>query len=212
MGILDTIRDLVVTVDTVADRIEVDTQDIQGRLPAALVSGRIDASVGAMAANVLTASALATDAVTEVAGGVWNALTASYVVNGSFGERVLRSTNTQSEVAVTGSGHVASVLHSSEANSITVGAFANDSITGSALAASASTEIATATRTSAMTESYRTAGALPTLEQAMFELLAHMGDSSISGTTKTLKKIDGTAAKTFTLDSATTPTSITELT
>jgi hypothetical protein len=50
--------------------IETDTQDIQARLPAALVSGRIDASVGAMAANVLTASALATDAVTEIQSGL----------------------------------------------------------------------------------------------------------------------------------------------
>jgi hypothetical protein len=39
-----------------------------------------------------------------------------------------------------------------------------------------------------------------------------MGEASIAGTTKTLKKIDGTTAKTFTLDSSTTPTSITETT
>jgi hypothetical protein len=44
--------------------------DIQSRLPAALVSGRMDASVGAMAANTLTASALATDAVAEVQSGL----------------------------------------------------------------------------------------------------------------------------------------------
>lgn len=50
--------------------IETDTQDIQSRIPAALVSGRIDASVGAMAANTLTASALATDAVTEIQSGL----------------------------------------------------------------------------------------------------------------------------------------------
>ena len=43
--------------------------DIQSRIPAALVSGRMDASVGAMAANTLTASALATDAVTEIQSG-----------------------------------------------------------------------------------------------------------------------------------------------
>lgn len=43
---------------------------ITGKLPAALVSGRIDASVGAMAANTLTASALATDAVTEIQAGL----------------------------------------------------------------------------------------------------------------------------------------------
>jgi hypothetical protein len=44
--------------------IETDTQDIQGRLPAALVSGRIDASVGAMAANVVTDTAINTGALT----------------------------------------------------------------------------------------------------------------------------------------------------
>ncbi len=38
---------------------------LDGRIPAALVSGRMDASVGAMAANTFTASALASDAVDE---------------------------------------------------------------------------------------------------------------------------------------------------
>ena len=47
-----------------------DTNDIQSRLPAALVSGRMDASVGAMAAGTMTASALATDAVNEIADGI----------------------------------------------------------------------------------------------------------------------------------------------
>jgi hypothetical protein len=45
-GILDTIRDLVVVVDGVVDAIEVDTQDIQSRLPASLQDGRIVAYVG----------------------------------------------------------------------------------------------------------------------------------------------------------------------
>lgn len=36
---------------------------IKARLPAALVSGRMDSSVGAMAANVVTAAAIATDAI-----------------------------------------------------------------------------------------------------------------------------------------------------
>lgn len=44
---------------------------IDQRLPAALVSGRIDAHVGAMAANTLTASALATDAVNEIIGATY---------------------------------------------------------------------------------------------------------------------------------------------
>lgn len=42
-----------------------DTNDIQARLPAALVSGRLDASVGAMAASVLTAAAIASAAFTS---------------------------------------------------------------------------------------------------------------------------------------------------
>ena len=50
--------------------IETDTQDIQSRLPAALVSGRMDSSVGAMASNVMTAAALASDAVTEIQSGL----------------------------------------------------------------------------------------------------------------------------------------------
>lgn len=44
--------------------VQTDTDDIQTRLPAALVSGRMDSSVGAMAASVLTATAIATDAIT----------------------------------------------------------------------------------------------------------------------------------------------------
>ena len=50
------------TVKTATD-VETDTADIQTRLPAALVSGRIDASVGAMAAGTVTAAAIATGAI-----------------------------------------------------------------------------------------------------------------------------------------------------
>ena len=54
------------TAQTAGD-IMADTNDIQTRLPAALVGGRIDASVGAMAANVLTASAVADAAIDRAA-------------------------------------------------------------------------------------------------------------------------------------------------
>jgi hypothetical protein len=67
--------------------------------------------------------------------------------------------------------------------------------------------------TTEMTQSYRATGAAPTLAEANFELIAHMGESSISGTTKTLKKLDGsTTAKVFTLNDADEPTSVTETT
>ena len=73
--------------------VQADTDDIQTRLPAALVSGRMDSSVGAVAANAITAAAiadgaidaatfavgaldaaaLAADAGTEIAAAVWAA-------------------------------------------------------------------------------------------------------------------------------------------
>lgn len=43
--------------------VQSDTNDLQTRLPAALVSGRIDATVGAMQADVVTATAIQADAI-----------------------------------------------------------------------------------------------------------------------------------------------------
>lgn len=50
--------------------VQADTNDIQSRLPAALISGRIDATVGAMQANVMTAAAAAADLTTELQSGL----------------------------------------------------------------------------------------------------------------------------------------------
>lgn len=77
------------TVKTATD-VETDTQDIQSRLPAALVSGRIDASVGAMAANTLTASALATDAVDEI----WEYATSNIGTAGGIGKLITDNLDT----------------------------------------------------------------------------------------------------------------------
>lgn len=51
-------------LDTQLSGIQSDTDNIQTRIPASLVSGRIDASVGAMASSTLTATAIASDAIT----------------------------------------------------------------------------------------------------------------------------------------------------
>jgi hypothetical protein len=218
VGILDTIRDAVLAV-------EVDTQDIQGRLPAALVAGRMDASVGAMASSVLTASALASDAATEIATAVRTDLTVELGrIDASISSRMATFTLPThfSSLEIAANGHVSAVVKSLDNNAITASSiqggaitaakFAAGAIDANALATDAANEIATAVNTGQMTESYRAAGVAPTPAQALFELLAHMGDSAISGTTKTLKKLDGTTAKTFTLDSSTAPTSITEAT
>lgn len=52
-------------LDTQLSGIQSDTDNIQTRIPAALVSGRMDSSVGAMATGVVTATAIAADAITD---------------------------------------------------------------------------------------------------------------------------------------------------
>lgn len=67
--------------------------------------------------------------------------------------------------------------------------------------------------TTQMTESYAADGTAPTLAQALFLIQQAATEFAISGTTKTIKKLDGaTTAATETLDSATEPTSITRTT
>lgn len=71
----------------------------------------------------------------------------------------------------------------------------------------------TVSGTSSLTESYATAGAGFTLAQALYGLTQQIGQMSITGTTLTVKKRDGTTtAKTYTLNDPTTPTGISETT
>lgn len=64
--------------------------------------------------------------------------------------------------------------------------------------------------TRAMTESYAADGATFTVAQALYMIYAMLAEASASGTTLTIKKLDGsTTAMTFTLNDASTPTSIT---
>jgi hypothetical protein len=88
-----------------ADTRDINTRsvDIQSRLPAALVSGRIDASVGAMASNVITAAAMASDASGEIADAVWDEPYAGHNIAGSFGKllNTIRKANLAIEGEVT---------------------------------------------------------------------------------------------------------------
>lgn len=64
-----------------------------------------------------------------------------------------------------------------------------------------------------LTESYAADGSAPTVAQALMLIQQSLGDFSISGTTLTVKKVDGaTTAATFTLNSSTVPTSTTRAT
>jgi len=73
--------------------------------------------------------------------------------------------------------------------------------------------IANAVLTQQMTESYAADGTAPTLAQAQFAIQQFLQETNVSGTTLTVKKLDGsTTAMTFTLDDATSPTSLTRAT
>ena len=61
-----------------------------------------------------------------------------------------------------------------------------------------------------LTEAYAADGAAPTVTQALMLIQQMLGDFEISGTTLTVKKLNGsTTAATFTLNDGTTPTGIT---
>ena len=67
--------------------------------------------------------------------------------------------------------------------------------------------------TTQMTEAYAADGAPPTMAQSLMMIQQMLGEFSISGTTLTMKKVDGsTSAATFTLDDGTNPTSLTRAT
>jgi len=89
----------------------------------------IDASIGS---RLPTSSYTAPLTAGATASAVWDALLASYTVNNSFGQRVLRSTTSQSTCAVTGSNHIAADVHQMQP----------DVVTASAVAADATAEIA----------------------------------------------------------------------
>lgn len=75
-------------------------------------------------------------------------------------------------------------------------------------ASPASTSDITGLLTTQMTESYAADGVAPTVAQCLFMTMQAMTEFSISGTSITVKKLDGsTTAGVFTMNSATVPTS-----
>lgn len=128
--------------------IETDTQDIQSRLPSALINGRMNATVGEFQAglvpanfaalgiqaggeitSVVTVDELGSNALSAngledlIATTTWNSLTtATWDVN-SFGKHVLVSSGTQRTVSVTGSNHVAADIHELQPGVIAAGDF-----------------------------------------------------------------------------------------
>ena len=122
---------------------------ITGNLSGSVGSVTGAVTVGTINPDVVTASALASDAVAEIADGIWDEVTSGHTSAGTYGGRIVRATNSNTEVQITGSHHVAADVHDFQAGVITAGDFAANSITASALAADAVTEIQSGLATAA---------------------------------------------------------------
>ena len=97
-------------------------------------------TAGTFAAGIPTA-ALDSASRDAVADAVWDEAMADHTGSGSYGGRVVRASNSNTTVQITGSNHVAADVHEFQAGVITAGDFAPNSLTASALAADAVAEI-----------------------------------------------------------------------
>lgn len=64
--------------------------------------------------------------------------------------------------------------------------------------------------TTALTEAYRSTGATGTAAQLLYEILQNLTNFTNVAGVRTIKRLNGTSAKTYTYDSAATPASLTE--
>lgn len=236
--------------------LQADTDDIQTRLPAALVSGRMDSSVGAMASNVLTAAAINADALTaakvaadvgaEIATAVRTELAVELArIDAAITSRLATAGYTAPVSAATLAAAVWDELIATHLGAGKTGAALNAAgsagdpwttplpgaygagTAGSLVAATnaaVDTEVAAIkAKTDNLPASPAAVGSamLLTLTQAIpdGQTIGTVGDALVAaevqgggawtlvGTTLTLKRRNGTTWKTFTLDSATVPTS-----
>ena len=125
---------------TIAGRIDV---AVSSRL-APLVAGR-DLSVAATTGAVALDSA-ATAALVDL---IWDEAMSGHTTAGTYGGRIVRATNSNTEVQITGSNHIAADVHEFQTGVITAGDFAANSLTASALATDAVTEIQSGLATAA---------------------------------------------------------------
>lgn len=86
-------------------------------------------------------------------------------------------------------------------------------LSGGLTAAQVNAEVVDALTVDIIADSVATDGTRPTIAQALLELTRFLMERSVTGTTMTVKKEDGsTSSMTFTLNDATTPTAITRAT
>lgn len=135
--------------------VQADTDDIQTRLPATLVSGRIDANVGAMAANTVTAAAIATDAIgaAELAADAVTEIQSGLATASALAAVQADTDDIQTRLpAALVSGRMDASVGAMAADVLTAAAVATDALGALELAAGAASEIATAVWAQTMSE------------------------------------------------------------
>ena len=146
------------------------------------------------------AAALDPAAILAVADQVWDEATSGHTTAGTYGGRIVRAINSNVEVAITGSNHIAADVHEFQTGVITAGDFAANSITASALATDAVTEIQSGLATAAAlaTES----GKITNIENASGYLLAVLAGACADPQTASETYAITVFGSTFTVDMA----------
>ena len=186
-------------ITATAGRPEVNTTHAAGT---AWGSGAITAA--SIASDAITAAKIAANAITssELADG---AITAAKFAASAIDATAIASNAITSAKIATGAITAATFA----AGAIDAAAIAADAIGASELAAGAVDEILD----DPLTDSVPADGALPTVRQALYMICQFLMERSVSGTTVTVRKVDGsTSLMTLTINDATTPTAITRAT
>ena len=196
--------------------VQADLDNIQTRLPAALVGGRMDADVGALGGVVQSLTDFkdfADDGYDPVTNKVQGVVLADTLT--TYTGNTPQTGDSFARLGLPAGASVSADIAAIEAQTDDIGA-AGAGLTAvpwnAAWDAEAESEVTDALN-AILTDSIPADGTLPTLRQALYMLVQFMLERSVSGTTVTVKKADGaTALFTLTLDDATSPLSITRAT
>jgi hypothetical protein len=126
------------------------TRDLTGSVAVASIANNA-ITAASINADAITAAKIADSAITirlssdatasearliagTTASDVWNASLASYNAGSSFGQRILRSSNAQSECDVTASGHISAEVYGLQNAVITAASIASNAITSAKIA------------------------------------------------------------------------------
>jgi len=182
------------------------TQVWSTAVPGSFTSGQ----AGNVLGNVATGTPPTAGAIADA---VWDEARSGHTTSGTFGQYVLARDDAGAALAAavtlsSVASNVTDILDDTGTSGVVVAAGSKSGYTLTVTPPTAA-QTATAVLTTALTESYAADGAAPTLTQAVLAIQQNALDASISGTTKTVKKLDGsTTALTLTLNDANTPSSI----